>query len=73
MTQTTLADGTVGELGPCKGPTCREGLIAWVKNPKTGITSPYNLKPDEKTGKKVSHFATCPDRQKFRGTHRTWV
>ena len=63
-----LADGTVGDAGICKG--CGEGIV-WIVT-KKGKRAPMNLQPDA-NGKPVSHFATCPDRDKFRRKEPRWV
>lgn len=58
--------GTIrGQLVQCKGPSCRQ-MIVMVFNPKTGKTAPYNVQPDPKLNKAVSHFATCVDVERFR-------
>lgn len=59
----TLSDGRTGRLAVCKG--CGEG-IAFVYNEHTGKWSPWNLQPDPKTDKPVSHFASCSRVEEFR-------
>lgn len=57
---------------PCNGDTCQQ-LVYFIKSPKSGKPLPIDCDVDggsEPTstapGRGVSHFVTCPDRDRFK-------